>query len=102
MGARSKLRHPSLKRFTTMMSLRGCAPALYFDAVVPARQVRYSCLFRSDWLALAISFMLLGCAVNPYASRAGLAIQRVFSDKDDDLLTIIRFYYCSIFRGFTA
>ena len=28
--------------------------------------------------------MLLGCAVKPYASRAGLAIQSVFSDKDDN------------------
>jgi hypothetical protein len=42
--------------------------------------------FRSDGLAVAISFMLLGCAVNPYASRAGLAIQRVFPDKDDSRL----------------
>ena len=30
--------------------------------------------------------MLLGCAINPYVSRAGLEIQRAFSDKDDSRL----------------
>ena len=42
--------------------------------------------FRSAGLAGAISLMLLGCATNPYASRAAVAIQHIFQDQDDSRL----------------
>jgi hypothetical protein len=42
--------------------------------------------FRYTGLAVAISLMLLGCANNPYASRASAAVQSVFYDRDDSRL----------------
>ena len=43
-------------------------------------------LFRSTGLAGTIALMVLGCATNPYASRATAAIQHVFRDQDDSHL----------------
>jgi hypothetical protein len=43
-------------------------------------------LFRSIGLAGIGSLMVLGCATNPYASRAAVAIQHVFRDQDDSHL----------------
>jgi hypothetical protein len=42
--------------------------------------------FRATGLAVAISLMAFGCATNPYASRAGTAVQRIFQEKDDSRL----------------
>ena len=41
---------------------------------------------RSAGLAVAISVMVLGYATNQYASRAAVAIERVFQDQDDSRL----------------
>src|SRR5258705_6400206 len=41
---------------------------------------------RSAGLAVAISLVVLGCATNQYASRAAVAIERVFQDQDDSRL----------------
>jgi hypothetical protein len=42
--------------------------------------------FRSTGLAVVASLMLVGCAAKPYASRAAIAISRVFHDQNDSRL----------------
>ena len=42
--------------------------------------------FRSAGLSFVIFSMVLGCATNPYASRAAVAIRHVFRDQDDSHL----------------
>ena len=38
---------------------------------------------RSTGLAVAISLISLGCAINPYASRAARYVERTFYDPDE-------------------
>jgi hypothetical protein len=42
--------------------------------------------FRLTGLAVVISFMVLGCSTKQYASRASVAVQRVFQDQNDSRL----------------
>jgi hypothetical protein len=42
--------------------------------------------FRAIGLAVAFSVMVLGCSTAPYTSRAAVAVQRIFHEKDDSRL----------------
>jgi hypothetical protein len=57
-----------------------------FDFRRKSNAVCYCMSVRSAGLAVAISLMVLGCATNQYASRAAVAIERVFQDQDDSRL----------------
>jgi outer membrane biogenesis lipoprotein LolB len=42
--------------------------------------------FRDTGFAVVACLMLSGCAAKPYASRAAVAIQRIFQDQNDSRL----------------
>jgi hypothetical protein len=42
--------------------------------------------FGATGLAVAFSVMVLGCSTTPYASRAAVAVQRVFHEQDNSRL----------------